>query len=131
MTTSTPTKSARKAGGLLLWFGALGGALAWAVHLIAAWGIVELTCVSGHRSLGDVPIRAAVAIGVVVPAVVTLASLLVSWRAWRQASRAERGDDPRMQRTGLVALIGVCADLLFLTIIIAGGAAVLVFQPCQ
>jgi hypothetical protein len=36
-----------------------------------------------------------------------------------------------MERTGLVALIGFCANLLFLSIILAGGAAVLVFSPCQ
>ena len=35
----TPTgQESRKLGGLLMWFGALGGALAWAAHLFIAWG---------------------------------------------------------------------------------------------
>jgi hypothetical protein len=132
MTTSTPSRRARKAGGLLMWFAILGGAVAWAVHLIVAWGVDELACGSGHTSVAGVPVRVVVGIGVVVPALVTIAALLVSWRAWRRESAAKRGeDDPRRERAGMLALLGFCANILFLSIIVAGGAAVLVFLPCQ
>jgi hypothetical protein len=132
MSSSTTSERAHKAGGWLMWFAVLGGALAWAVHLIIAWGTDELACGGGHTSVAGIPVRVFVGAGVVLPALVTVASLLVAWRAWRRASAAKRGDDdPHMERAGMIALIGLCANLLFLSIILAGGAAVLVFAPCQ
>ena len=132
MNTSTPSQRAHKIGGLLMWFAVLGGAVAWAVHLIVAWGVDELACQSGHTSVAGVPVRGVVGAGVVLPALVTLAALALAFRAWRRASAARRSDDdPHMERAGMLALLGVCANLLFLSIIVAGGAAVLVFAPCQ
>jgi hypothetical protein len=131
MSTSTSTQRAHKIGGLLMWFAILGGALSWTVHLFVGWGTTELACKSGHTSVAGVPLKAVVGVGVVVPALVTVAALAVAWRAWRRASAAKRGDDPRMERTGMLALVALCANLLFLSIIVAGGAALLVFAPCQ
>jgi len=130
---STPTSArARTAGGLLTWFAVLGGALSWALHVFVAWGTDELACGGGHTSVGSVPVRVVVGAGVVLPALVTAAALWVSWRGWRRTSAAKRsGDDPRMERTGMLLLLGLCANALFLAIILAGGAAVLVFAPCQ
>ncbi|PRY20188.1 hypothetical protein [Pseudosporangium ferrugineum] len=126
-----PTQT-RRAGGFLLWFAVLGGALAWALHLVLAWGVDELTCRSGNTSVGGIPIRGIVGAGVVVPALITLAALLLAWRGWRRATAArDDDDDPRMERTGMMLLIGMCANALFLSIIAAGGAAVLVLSPCQ
>ncbi|MEU4214197.1 hypothetical protein [Actinoplanes sp. NPDC026623] len=126
-----PTQT-RRAGGFLLWFAVLGGALAWTVHVFVAWGVDELTCRAGNTSVGGVPVRGIVGAGVVIPALVTLAALLLAWRGWRRATAATRDhDSPRMQRTGMLLLIGLGADALFLAIILAGGAAVLVLSPCQ
>ncbi|MDG6110200.1 hypothetical protein [Dactylosporangium aurantiacum] len=126
-----PSPRARKAGALIMWFAVLGGALAWTAHLFVAWGTDELTCRSGHTSIGPVPVQAVVAAGVVLPALVTVAAMWTAWRAWRRLSGRGRGDDPRTERAGLLALLGLCADGLFLIIILAGGAALLVFPPCQ
>jgi hypothetical protein len=69
---------------------------------------------------------------VAVPAAVTVAALLVSWLAWRRTSAATaRGDEPGMGRARIVALIGLGSNLLFLSIIAAGGAALLVLPPCS
>ncbi|MEV4703127.1 hypothetical protein [Actinoplanes sp. NPDC049316] len=125
-----PTQT-RRASGFLLWFAVLGGALAWALHLFVAWGVDELTCRSGNTSVGGIPIRGIVGAGVVVPGLITLAALLLAWRGWRRATAARDDDDPRMERTGMMLLIGLCANALFLSIIAAGGAAVLVLSPCQ
>ncbi|MEU4244696.1 hypothetical protein [Actinoplanes sp. NPDC026619] len=130
MGSSTKRRS-HQIGGLLMWFAVLGGALAWAVHVFVAWGADELTCQSGHTSVQGVPLRAVVGAGVVLPALVAAAALLMAWRAWRQTNAAKGDDDPRMERAGMLALLGVCANALFLAIIIAGGAAVLVLAPCQ
>jgi hypothetical protein len=109
----------------------LGGALAWAVHVFVAWGADELTCAAGRRSIGAIPLRGVVGAGVMLPALVAAAALVVAAMTWRRTNRAKRGDDPRMERAGMLALIGMCANALFLAIILAGGAAVLVLQPCQ
>ncbi|MCU7730293.1 hypothetical protein ODJ79_41805 [Actinoplanes sp. KI2] len=131
MSTQT-NQETRRLGGLLMWFGALGGAVSWAVHLFVAWGSDELTCQTGRTSIQGIPLRAVIGAGVVLPALVTLAALAVAWRAWRQANAARRSaDDPRMERAGMVALVGLCANALFFSIIVAGGAAVLVLSPCQ
>ncbi|GAB1692893.1 hypothetical protein KRM28CT15_46960 [Krasilnikovia sp. M28-CT-15] len=119
-------------GGLLMWFAVLGGALSWAVHLFVAWGADELTCRSGRTSIEGLPLRVVIGAGVVLPALVTLAALVLAGRAWRQTRAAQRSrDDPRLERAGMMALIGLCANALFLSIIVAGGAAVLVLAPCQ
>src|SRR4051812_41638043 len=108
MDTPAPTERAHRIGGLLMWFAVLGGAVAWAVHLIVAWGVDELTCESGHTSLAGIPVRGVVGAGVVIPALVTLAALALAWRAWRRASAAKRSDDdPHMERAGMLALIGL------------------------
>jgi hypothetical protein len=129
MSRSTVPASARRAGGLLVWFAALGGAAAWSAHLIIAWGIDELACASGNRDVAGLPLTAVMVTTVVVPAAVAAAALLASWVAWRRITSVD--DGAPVQRTRLVALVGLCANLLFLAIILAGGAAVLVFAPCQ
>jgi hypothetical protein len=131
MSESATQRRGHKLGGLVTWFGVLGGAIAWAVHLFVAWGADELTCESGSTSVDGIPLRGVVGAGVVLPALVTAAALVVAWRTWRRTNRAEHGDDPRMERACMMALIGLCANGLFLAIILAGGAAVLVLRPCQ
>jgi hypothetical protein len=127
----TTRERARKLGGFLMWFAALGGALAWAVHLFVSWGADELTCQTGRTHIDGIPLRGVIGAGVVEPEIVTAAALVVAWKAWRRTDRAKHEDDPRMERAGMLALIGLCANALFLAIILAGGAAVLVLEPCQ
>jgi hypothetical protein len=131
MSQSTTERRGHQLGGLLMWFAVLGGAVSWAAHLFVTWGADELTCGAGNRSIEGIPLRGVVGAGVVLPALVTVAALVVAWRAWRRTDRARQGDDPGMERAGMLALIGLCANALFLAIILAGGAAVLVLQPCQ
>ncbi|MFD0787379.1 hypothetical protein ACFQZ8_26045, partial [Micromonospora azadirachtae] len=73
--SAQPGPRTRLAGGLLLWYAVLGGALAWAIHLMLAWGIDELTCAGGSDHVGVVPLRVVVALAVVVPALATVGAL--------------------------------------------------------
>lgn len=131
-TTPAPTGRARRTGGRIMWFAILGGALSWTVHVFVGWGVDEVTCRSGHTGIGPVPVRAVVAAGVVLPALVTAAALVVAVVAWRRLSAARDGEDePRLERAGMLALLAVGANALFLSIILAGGSAALVFPPCQ
>jgi hypothetical protein len=129
MSTGTESAGTRRTGGLLLWFAALGGALAWAVHLIAAWGTEELTCGSGHRSISGTSLTVVIALMSAIPGAVALAALGVSWLAWRRIRRA--GDGAHLERAGLLAVVGMAANLLFVTIIAFDAAALTVFPPCQ
>ena len=131
--TTRPDSRARLAGGLLLWYGVLGGAVAWAVHLLVAWPLDELTCAAGSDRIAAVPLWQAVGLAVVIPGLVTAGSLVVAALAWRRTARAQSAgaDDPAFGRSRMLAVVGVWANLLFLTIIVLGGVAVLVLPVCQ
>jgi hypothetical protein len=130
--TTTSTARGRRLGQALTWFGVVGGAFAWTVHLIAAWAINELTCLSGHTTVAGVPLAAVMWVAVIVPALVTAAALAISALVWRRESAAARQREDRgYGRTGMLGLVGLGANALFLAIIIAGGAAVLVLPVCQ
>lgn len=136
MAPATTTPRTRLLGGLALWFAVLGGALAWALHLFAAWGTDELVCASGHEDVSGTSLRVVLLLTAAVPLAITLAALGVAWLAWRRTakdSRPETGGDEerRFDRTRLMALVGLCSNVLFTTIIIFGGAAIFVFPPCQ
>lgn len=130
--TGRPAPRAALLGGLLLWFAVLGGVVAWAVHLFAAWSIDELACASGHQDLSGFPLSAAVGIAVIVPTAVAAAALAASWLALRRTSAARSGaDDRSVGRAHLLAIIGLSLNLLSLAIIVLGGVATLVLSPCQ
>ncbi|MEU4481204.1 hypothetical protein AB0F68_24575 [Micromonospora sp. NPDC023966] len=131
--TTGPGPHTRLAGGLLLWYGVLGGALAWSAHLLIAWPLDELTCAAGRERVAGVPLWLAVWLAVVIPGLVTVGSLLVATLVWRRTARASSAgaEDRAVDRSRMLAMVGVWANLLFLTIIVLGGIAVLVFPPCQ
>ncbi|MFC4859378.1 hypothetical protein [Actinophytocola glycyrrhizae] len=135
--TPDPPGTARRLGGLLLWFAVLGGAVAWAVHLFFAWGVVEVTCLAGHQQIGGVPLEVVTAIAVIVPGLVTVAALLVSVLAYRRVRDTGDGGDgdeldrTRFSRTKLLAVVGLWANLLFVAIIAFDGIALVVFSSCQ
>ncbi|WP_200214576.1 hypothetical protein [Micromonospora coerulea] len=128
--TTRPGPHARLTGGLLLWYGVLGGAVAWGVHVFAAWGLDELACAAGSDHVAAVPLWQAVGLAVVIPGLFTVGSLLVAALVWRRTGRAGEEDRP-FGRSRMLAVVGVWSNLLFLTIIVLGGVAVLVLPPCQ
>ncbi|SCF09658.1 hypothetical protein GA0074695_3445 [Micromonospora viridifaciens] len=131
--TTRPDSRARLAGGLLLWYGVLGGGVAWAVHLLAAWSLDELACAAGSESISALPLWQAVGLAVVIPGLVAVGSLLVAVLAWRRTTAAQAAGttDRAYDRSRMLAGLGVWANLLFVAIIVLGGIAVLVFPPCQ
>lgn len=132
MTTTRTTARRRRLGSALTWFGVVGGALAWTAHLLGAWAINELTCGVGRTTVAGVPLVAVMWVTVIVPALVTAAALAISTLLWRRESAAahQRGDRG-YGRASMMGLVGLGANVLFLAIIVAGGAAVLVLPVCQ
>jgi hypothetical protein len=129
MSTRHDSPRTRRSGALLLWFAVLGGGVAWAVHLLAAWGTEELTCAAGHRSISGTSLVLVLVVMSAVPGAVALAALGVSWRAWLQTSRDR--EDGRLDRARLLAVVGMAANLLFVVIIAFDAAAIAVIPPCQ
>lgn len=123
------------AGPRWLWFGVLGGGLAWTVHLLAAWLADELGCARGPSHVFGMPLSLATGLATVVPGAVALVALGVAWRALRTLRRAEAeppsGVSPRrIGRARFMAEVGLWIDLLSLLMITFGGAAVVTFSPC-
>jgi hypothetical protein len=122
----------RRSGAVLLWFAVLGGAVAWAVHVMAAWSTEELTCAAGHRSISGTSLVLVLVLMSAVPGAVALAALGVSWRAWLQTSHnRDREDGRRLDRARLLAVVGMSANLLFIAIIAFDAVAIAVVPPCQ
>ena len=130
MSTSTSQHTTKAIGALALWFGAIGGAVAWAIHLAAAWGITETTCLAGHTGIEGMPLRGVVAFAVMIPGVIALGALAVSLRTWRQTSSTHTNDGRRVGRARLLSGVGFAANLLFVAIIVFDGVALLVFPAC-
>ncbi|MEU8264034.1 hypothetical protein AB0C02_25855 [Micromonospora sp. NPDC048999] len=124
---------ARLFGGLLLWYGVLGGAVAWAVHLMAAWSMDELACAAGSAEISALPLWQAVGLAVIIPALAAAGALAVAVLAWTRMGQAQRSgaSDNAYGRTRLLAAVGIWANLFFLSIIVLGGVALLVLPVCQ
>ena len=120
-TASGPTRLGLRAAPWLLWFGVLGGAVAWSLHTVADWGIDETVCRSGHTEMVGVPLRPLLAGLAMLFLVVTVVSALVSYRQWRRFSAGplpeeEDGDEVaalRRKRAGFMAQIGFVANVVF------------------
>lgn len=127
-TTGPATGAGRRIGPVLLWFGVLGGPVAWAFHLMAAWLLVELGCAHGTDTVGGVGLRVVTAVAVAVPGLVALAALLVALTAVRRLPSDE--PDRRTARAHFMSVVGAGMDALSLAMIIFGGAAVATLTEC-
>ncbi|NPV08834.1 MAG: hypothetical protein HPY83_12850 [Anaerolineae bacterium] len=107
------------------WFGTVGSAAAWALHLAITYPLVELSCATGGR----VFLFAASA----VLGLVAVASWWVSWRRWRSMSPQERGslvNSMEGTRQGFLVYAGVLAGGLFMLAIVLATLPVFFIDPC-
>jgi hypothetical protein len=109
---------------LALWFGVLGGALAWSVHLLLSYALVAPACVTG-----SVWMLHAVTIGTLL---LTVLAGLVSYRAWqRQRADARNGvGSPESDGGRFMALSGLVLNPLFGLAILLEGLPVVILSPC-
>jgi hypothetical protein len=118
-----------------LWFGVLGGPLAWTVHEVAAWLFVELTCTEGAPGFLGLSLNLITVLTTVVPLAFALASWWVAWRATRTLKRREAetdhaGTPRRLPRALFMAQLGAWMDALAILMILYDGAAVVTLAPC-
>ena len=133
---SAPSLGRRRLGLRLapyvLWFGALGGTTAWSVHTIVVWGIDETTCRSHHDNIAGAPLKPILIAFTLFFLAISVGSLVVSYRHW-QRFRAPEGDDLRtlrQQRAGVMSLIGLVLNVLFVLMIFLDGFAIWFLSAC-
>lgn len=116
---------------LQLWFGVMGGAIAWLFHLLLSYGISEFGCVSGFRErqlLGITGVAWLEIAVTVLSLALALGATLVAHRSKRQFARLIdsarlEANDPRV----FMARSGVMASGLFVFIILVQALPVLYY----
>jgi hypothetical protein len=127
------TRPGLRAAPWLLWFGVLGGAVAWSLHTVVDWGIDETVCRSGHEEMAGVPLRPLLAGLSLLFLVVCLASLVVAARQWRRLDGAPADDELaalRLRRAAFMAVIGTVANVIFALMLVCSTIAVFVLPAC-
>jgi hypothetical protein len=99
-----------------LWFGVLGGAIAWTIHLLAAYALAEFGCVSGLGQRGAYGISyvawAVLVMTIAVTAVALLATVIAG-RAWRTFANDLRPNGPAAAGEQYLAQAGTLMSGLF------------------
>jgi len=119
----------------LLWFGVVGGALAWMVHLVVSYALVPWVCATGNEWV----LHALTGL----LGLVALAATGSGFRTWRQARRhthaspehaavESRGPVESEWIEGFLGPFGALLSAFFLILILVEGLpAVLVTSPCE
>jgi hypothetical protein len=116
-------------GPVLLWYATLAGAILWAVHEIAAWGVVELACARGHHSVLGVSLRTFLILATAIPLAGAALALVIAVLAHRRLGKVA-DPDRRIERGRFQAEVGMYSDGLAVLIILLDGAAVFALAPC-
>jgi hypothetical protein len=127
MSAQRHTEYPAPVGQLSLWFGMLGGAASWALHLVVSYSLVPAACAAGLGIL----------LYLAIPVFTGLALLAIffAWRGW-QATRDmpdENGNGQRFvyQRVRFMALSGLAMSGFFLMVIIAQSVPIIMQDPCE
>jgi hypothetical protein len=115
----------RAVGLLPLWFGFLGGIMAWTAQLLGNYFLVTLDCTS------ETNLTLIVDLVSLVMLVIALLALLVAWRNWQLTGTDEEyGARTVVQRGGFMARFGLFANALFAVLIIFTGVTAFVLPTC-
>jgi hypothetical protein len=122
METSEHTAQTTGASDTALWFGLFGGAVAWLLHLILAWGIAEFGCVSRFHESKWLGLTAVAWAGLVMNLSMLALAGMSLWVSQRndhhlhQLSTAE--NQPSADSRQFIARSGVLANWVFVFIIV-------------
>lgn len=122
MSTGELTKGPEEVGPFTIWFGLLGGALAWIPHLLVSYSAVPLVCETGwaivlYATAGATLLGA-------------LAATLVAWRGWRRARELTNGAPLIAQRSRFMTLSGLILSAFFVAVIVAQSLPIFLQHPC-
>lgn len=130
MAEKSTGKEARGLGPIALWGGWAIAAVAWALHLVISYTVVEWYC---HSETGIAPgtIYWILNGTTLVTVVLALASAVLGWRNLRRVRPAKARDTERLGRQRFMALTGIMLSLFFLSIILVQGMPNFFLRPCQ
>jgi len=127
------SRSGRKA----LWFGLLGGAAAWTVHLLSAYAIAEFGCVGGlaERSyLGITHVAWLELMLTVAMTAVAAAAAAVAFVQYRRLQSGHARDDTRRDDRHaaeyLTARAGLLTSSIFTFVILVQSIPIFFYLPC-
>lgn len=106
-----------------LWFGMLGGATAWLIHLQAAFVLVPWYC--ARHQTWPLHLLTIALLGF------TFVAGVVSVSEWRRSPRAHEYLEARADRARFMAVLGALLSALFFLVILAQWIPVFVIDPCQ
>lgn len=120
----------------LLWFGFLGGAASWLLHLVIAYGISEIACHSDRLAFSIAGLPAGEFLGYGATLLAALTALTATYVAF--ALRPEGVVDQVEQpgsieaegRSRFMAYTGIVMSGLFTLAILAGGLGFFFLNPC-
>ena len=134
MTTAVaPATSDRSVNQAALWFGLLGGAAAWTVHLIAASIISEWGCHADFHRISWVNISAVAWALIGLTIAMLLVAIIATWmalRVRRELREAQRQDGNSAAATDnrlFLARTGVIASEIFVLVILAQSVPIFFF----
>ena len=114
----------------LQWIGLLGAALVWTGQHIVGFGVTVANCSPGGSHWG-LDVRAwEIALMIAAGTLVLLAEA-AAITVLRQTQGADHSGEPPIGRRHFFALAAALGNILFLVIILLGGIAATVHQPCH
>jgi hypothetical protein len=123
MTTHAEKHPSAPVGLWWLLFGAFGGSLAWAVHLLLSYPLVPHICATGWEW--------ALHLITLVTALVALAATWVAWRAWQQLRKNDQAMARRPgRRSRFMAFFGILHSGFFFLVTVFEGLPVFFLNPC-
>jgi hypothetical protein len=123
----------------VLWFGILGGPLAWAAEFVASYGFALAQC-NPPVQRWQLPVHgwqiALAAAGLVTGVAATLVSLRVFLRTFRtdDVLRDELGGEghpPPLGRVHFLSIVGLTVNFLALTIVVICGIGAPILTVCR
>ena len=112
-----------------LWFGLLGAPVAWAVHFMAAYLLMEAGCSAGLNGRTIVGLNAVTAGFIGATLLALLVTAVAGLAARRVAARTE-GDDDARERNSHLGRAGMLGAVFFAFVTLFEGAIVLVVPVC-
>ena len=107
----------------VLWFGFVGGPLAWYLHLNISYALVRLICATGDTLLLHLTTLATLALAV--------AALVVAWLSWRRLRQPEvTTGSGTLGRSRFLAVGGIALSGFFALILIAAWIPDFLIDPC-
>jgi hypothetical protein len=132
-----PARVLRPLTGVAPWFAFLGGAAAWALHLVVVYAIVEIACGSDRlaTTLLGFPARDVLGFAATLVAALTaFAAAITAYGTFPGGVEADPVDDTGapegVGRQRFMAYVGIVMNGLFLIAILGGGLPFLYFRTC-